>query len=536
MKIITDTCEKIAQQVGCCQPVSDKYLELINNPPEDRGNRLCVSVSDIHLTDGTVGFQNLGENAWKAFYNTLLQRCRSYSINEVLFVLDGDIVDMIRSGQWAANKIYPWERERKAEFSKVVNKITKEIVEVQHKAFFEMLSGLKERLKKEAGVEKVKIIITLGNHDKELFCDQKALTYFYEKGLNIKIKDISLEERQAIGRMYGDEHQFDNLNTAPYLPFYYGDRGFRFFTTHGQWRDKENTRLVKAEQGLPGWSAEEGWNVEKWQKLAYSPFFLPCFGDSVAAGVLSTFIYEVKRKLDEAHYYDKKLTRILDELDLYRPTYAALTRILKETNDMRSEKRGEKAVQIIEDTLYDCIIEWLGWDFTYQTSPLMRRIGLKLIKKTLIFLKSLGWGFEITSMAWIMKFLAFIDRHHRKGVTLREMRRFPSFMPAYRHYGFQIHGEGHTHAPLQEEPNISSKRPSTYINFGTWRDQIIPRKRKGYRRQGTLRTFYILDLINKTDSAKESPRVFDYFVQDTVHWSDAKDSMAQDARKLQPKI
>jgi hypothetical protein len=277
---LKQTSQKIVQVAGYAS-VENQFLELITEPPKDRRNRLCVCVSDIHLTDGTVGYQNLGKFIWDRFYNSLVKRCIDYRVNEVLFVLDGDIVDMIRSSRWAENGIYPWERDREQEFSQVVNQIIKEIVEDKHKDFFETLSGLAKRLESDVSgivADKVKIVITVGNHDKELFCDQKALTYFYDKGLGIKIRDIKLEERQAIGRMYGDETMFEDLSTAPYLPFHYGDTGFRFFTTHGQWRDKANSREIGQENNSPGWSAAGGWSIEKWQKLRYSPFFLPCFG------------------------------------------------------------------------------------------------------------------------------------------------------------------------------------------------------------------------------------------------------------------
>ena len=105
-------------------------------------------------------------------------------------------------------------------------------------------------------------MITIGNHDKELFCDQKALKYFYEKGLGVPLNKINLAERRAIGNMYGDETMFESKKLAPFLPFYYGDRGFRFFTTHGQWRDKENSRKVVAENDLPAWSVNDGWDIE----------------------------------------------------------------------------------------------------------------------------------------------------------------------------------------------------------------------------------------------------------------------------------
>ncbi|OQK17688.1 hypothetical protein AU255_07430 [Methyloprofundus sedimenti] len=544
---------KVVQFAGYAA-VENQYMELIAETHKDnkRGNRLCVCVSDIHLTDGTVGFQNLGKFIWDSFYDSLVERCKTYYINEVLFVLDGDIVDMIRSGRWAEKGIYPWERDREQEFSDVVNLIIKDIVENKHRDFFASLSSLADRLERDvAGIvkDKVKIVITIGNHDKELFCDQKALSYFYEQGLGIKIQDISLQERQAIGRMYGNETMFDDRSVAPYLPFYYGDTGFRFFTTHGQWRDKANSREVDPKKDSTGWSVADGWSIEKWKKLHYSPFFLPCFGDSVAAGVLSTFIYKVKDQLEKEGYKNKRLNCILDELDLYRPTYTALTRILVEADRMRGENKQaqsnqvlettrlkqKNAIHIIEDTLYRCIIEWLSWDFTYQTSPVIRRIGFRIVKKMLVLLQKIGYGLEITAIAWLMKFLALIDRHHNKGVNLREMRKFPAFLPEYLHYGFQIHGEGHTHIPLQEQPDIGGKHPSTYINFGTWRDQILPRKDQGYRRQGVLRSLYILDLENKSKKVTEPERAFDYFVEDIVHWSDFKDKMDQSG-KAEPKI
>jgi UDP-2,3-diacylglucosamine pyrophosphatase LpxH len=319
--------------------------------------------------------------------------------------------------------------------------------------------------------------------------------------------------------MYGDEKMFASVKKAPYLPFYYGDRGFRFFTTHGQWRDLENSRAVDKTDDLPGWSAKDGWNSEIWQELGFSPFLLPCFGDTVAAGVLSTFIYKVKKQLKDEGIDDPELNSVIDELDLYRPTYAALTRILQETGN----KREKRAIEIIEDTIYVCIIDWLSWDFTYQTSPFLRRIGLKAAKIILEFLNSLGHDIKIKAIAGLLKVLAFFSNHHEKKLSLKEMKGFPGFMQAYRHYGFQIHGEGHTHHPLQEELNIKGEHPSTYINLGTWRDQLIPRKNQGYRRRGVLRALFILDLYHENN--KPAKRSFDYFVQDVIRWSDDKDAL-----------
>lgn len=509
---------RLANSMGFSEQ-ENEYLNFINKPSDSRPNRLCVSISDIHLTDGTVGFQNLSIHVWDAFYSAICKRCERYSINEMTLVLDGDIVDIIRTSKWAEKGIYPWERERKAEFSELVNAIIQDIV-AEHKDFFEWLRELPEKLKKDANVETVNKIVLLGNHDKELLCDQKALTYFYEKGLGEKLEDISDDYRRDIGRMYGDENLFVDKQTAPYLPFYFGDCGFRFFTTHGQWRDKENSRKVT------DWSAKDGWRPEVWKKLQYSPFLLPCFGDTVAAGVLSTFIYKVKTQLKEQDYKDSRLNRIIDELDLYRPTYVALLRILDETRAMRKDKGKEVAIKIIEDTLCDCVMQWLSWSFTYKTSPILRRVGLKAAKFALRAMRLFGRSLEVKGIEKLMEVLSFFSPFRKSGVSYKELKTFPSFLPEYHHYKFQIHGEGHTHRPLQEEPNIPGiESPTTYINFGTWRYQIVQRKKRGYRRRGVLRALFILDLIDNTPDKLEGKRSYDYFTEDIIHWSDKSDTL-----------
>lgn len=517
-------------------------LVLITQARAYRPNRLCVVVSDLHFTDGTVGFQNLGDATWEAFYKTILERCVTYRINELVLVLDGDIVDMIRSGKWAEKGIYPWQRERKQEFSAVVNAIIKDIVEDKHRGFFEWLKALEANLQRDtrqwdgqAAFEKLKIVVTVGNHDKELLCDNAALTYFYEQGLGLKLTGIDEERRKLLGRMYGDENLFLDKKTAPYFPFYYGDTGFRFFTTHGQWRDPDNSARISAENGLPAWSVEDGWAIEKWQALRFSPFFKPCFGDTVAAGVLSTFIYKTKIQLDEQGCHDPVIDSVLDELDLYRPTYAAIERILKLTAANRKNQTNLQAVQIIEDTLYACLMAWLDWDFTLQSSPVGRRIGLVIAKWLLKFIKLIGHNLHISFIVGLVKILK-IGNFHDVSPGFTEMAKFPGFLPEYRHYGFQIHGEGHTHQPLQEEVRISGEQhPSTYINFGTWRDQILQRERRGYRRRGMLRALFILDLENLTESKNKNPRTFDYFVIDALHWGDLNDDLTETG-KTEPKI
>lgn len=537
----------------------ESFPESIDDSLEpDRPNRLCVTLSDIHLTDGTVGFQNLEDTVWTEFYDSLAAHCKRNEIEEVTLILDGDVVDMIRSNRWAKAGIYPWQREKKEKFAQVVNQIIVEIIK-QHHVFFTWLQNIKNRLPQDTKIKSgdaINIVIILGNHDKELLCDNDALTYFYENGLGKKLENFSDQERAWLGRMYGDEEMFKEMKTAPYFPFYYGDRGFRFFTTHGQWRDKSNSRKVFSSQGLPGWTAADGWQNETWQQLKFSPFLAPCFGDTIAAGLLSTFIYKAKKKLSEYKEgmkvtgdYDKdenirhdikRLENILDELDLYRPTYKAVVRILDEAKSMHNEA----LVAIIEETLFSEIISWLECDFVYESSSAMFGVFLRVAKYFLKFLKFLKLHkfIALSLVKFSLKFfdwygllkLFFINTFRllsnkdvlTSNLLLKDLKGFPAFMPEYEHYGFQIHGEGHTHIPLEEEPRIRSGKPTTYVNFGTWRDQILGRKNTGYRRRGVLRLFYILDLKGKKDKYKNNEqRQFNYFTEDITKWSDKKDDL-----------
>ena len=82
-------------------------------------------------------------------------------------------------------------------------------------------------------------------------------------------------------------------------------------------------------------------------------------------------------------------------------------------------------------------------------------------------LKLLGHNLHISAIAGLVKALKIDSRNYYAPPTFSEMEKFPGFLPAYRHYGFQIHGEGHTHLPLQKEPNIENEQqhPSTLYQF-----------------------------------------------------------------------
>jgi hypothetical protein len=553
-----------------------EFLDEIDNPDDpDRPNRMCVCISDLHFTDGTVGIQSRSD--WDDLFRFIRQECDDEKIEELFVILDGDVVDLIRSARWSQHGFYPWERESgKAEdrqrFAKIVGQIMGDIgrkhadgaahechEEPQSSlcsgvaedggncAFFRLLQELQGDFK-QAG-KRIEVLVLLGNHDKELLSAPEALEIFYRDCLGWQT--IPAHYRDWVARQYGNP-DFNDPDAVPWFPFYFADRGFRLFITHGQWRDGDNSRAIGAEGGRPGWSMEHGWQPQTWRQLDYRPFTEACFGDTVAAGVLSTFIWKGKQALNKIHAEQSldeaqkdainRLCLILSELDLYRPSFAAVSRILEETTRIKKAGKGRAPAiaEVIEDILQTCVDQWLGWPFTYRSSPPRRRIGLRIFRAWLWLSKRLHRGLELKSIELLMKLLAWFRGHFNKeGVEFSEMVKFPAFLPEYRKFDFRIHGEGHTHNPLQEEPDLKALSDAdrgknyTYVNFGTWRDRIeekntgqtwferlFGRKQTGYRRQSVGRVLFVLDLKPKHPGHK---RQFAYYVEDNLTWSDRLD-------------
>ncbi|HXH71632.1 MAG TPA: hypothetical protein VNI58_02325, partial [Mariprofundaceae bacterium] len=111
--------------------------------------------------------------------------------------------------------------------------------------------------------------------------------------------------------------------------------------------------------------------------------------------------------------------------------------------------------------------------------------------------------------------------------SLAEMQGFPAFLPGYRDYGFRIHGEGHTHVALEEELYFNGPtdhKSYTYINFGTWRNQVVPARPAKYRRRGIGRALWVLDQ-RPADQASGGARRFACWVDDMLSWDDRLDRL-----------
>ncbi|SFZ79099.1 metallophosphoesterase [Chitinimonas taiwanensis] len=486
-------------------------------PPSSAAKRLCVVISDIHCTDGTVGNQSGEGEDWLAFFAQVEQAAQGQ--DELVVILNGDIIDLIRSAAWTEAGVYPWQREH-PRFAELIDTIMAGIVR-QHATpqglfgrdgFFELLRQLTRSLK-ASGV-KVRLVPIVGNHDKELLLVDSARARFYRDCLDWAV-DEDAEYRDWIAAQYG----FDSTRAGaatPWLPFYYGDRGFQLFATHGQWRD--NTNAVQGK----GWKAGR-WQPERWQQQRFAAFTDACFGDTVAAGLLSGFIWDAKnalRVLEAGNRTDSKaiarLCSILDEMDLYRPASKGIVRILQEARAQRGKGADEAIVASISTTFRANLRRWLAQAAAWRRAPFPIIVFLPLL-----WLLSRVRQ-EVVSLG-VMKLMAWVQEP-KPGIALRDLLGLPAFHAAYREYGFSIHTEGHTHVALEADLQFDTpeQQPNySYVNTGAWRGQIFPKANYGYRRRGIGRALYLFDT-----QQGNGERTLRYYVRDALSWGSQLDKLA----------
>lgn len=552
--------------------------------PDDprRPSRVCICLSDLHFTDGTVGSQSVDAVAWERVFETIMDICVNEEAAELHLILAGDVVDMIRTSRWVEAGIFPWDRDSdryrdnpafRGEFENVLLSIMSGIIERHAQpddgdrkaGFFHLLQRLPAALKgydyensatgahRTSRVERVSIIALLGNHDKEVLVSDKVLGMFYEKCLGQSPDPgapnaLSDRYREWIGKMYfGDARRFADAGKkgAPWTPFYWGDRGFRLFVTHGHWRDSANNRSVTGASGQANWKTGDGWRLQHWQKMAFAPFTLPCWGDTVVASFQSGFSIRSRVLLDrlerefrlqntwtaDIEAVFNTLKRVLDETDLYRPTAMATRRVLQLTGDLRRKgPLANRVRQAIETELFNSLHAWLNLSFTMKAATLPVRLVVGVGRRILNVLHFLnrsasGAGYiDLKSAFVIIRTVEYLQQLQRNAPSLGQMLKLTAFLDEYRRYGFRIHGEGHTHIALQED--LYFKRPETpkdrknytYVNFGTWRDRIMATQHRKYRRFAIGRALVVLD------KAGLSGREFSYYVQDVNNWSDNADA------------
>jgi len=490
-------------------------------------NRLCVLISDIHCTDCTVGNQTASETDWQLFFEQMEfavcnpgDKARTpdeQRIDELLLILNGDIVDLIRSSKWAEAGVYPWNRDD-PRFVEIVMAIMRDIViihanerpehsEQPYSGFFYWMRQSLAKLRKNQIT--VTIIPIVGNHDKELQVVADARQLFYEECLGLTSIDISDSYRQWVAAQMGTAK--DEL--YPSLPFYVADTGLRLLATHGQWRDGDNARATA------GWKLSRGWQPQQWKEEQYRPFSDPCFGDTVASGMLSRFIWAMVRTIDKNIPGANRICNLLDEMDLYRPSVSAVVRLLSESRRLSlksSEAKGMHA-QVLR-CFRESLVEWMAHQETWDSAAGTTKCGLYVLN----FLTRFQWYWLDISLMRLMAKMQEPEANIKDNALFG----LPAFQQQYRALGLRLHVEGHTHVALEADLQFEKLRQGrnnyAYINLGAWRDSILPKRNRGYRRRGIGRALFIFDLARLAGTEPEDS--YRFYARDMTSWGDRLDS------------
>ncbi|CAN5436140.1 hypothetical protein BH11PSE11_BH11PSE11_22850 [soil metagenome] len=490
-------------------------------------NRLCVLISDIHCTDCTVGNQTASETDWQIFFDQLLFACghptgktpelgNEQHVDEVLLVLNGDIVDVIRSSKWTEAGVYPWHRDN-PRFDEIVLEIMRDIVAIHadirpavpgkpYSGFFYWMRQTIAELRGH-GVP-VTIIPIVGNHDKELQVVPAARKMFYEACLGITAESIPQRYRDWVAAQLGTPV----TEEYPCMPFYLADHGLRLLATHGQWRDGDNARPGKR------WKLSQGWRPDLWHKEKYKPFSDPCFGDTVASAMLSRFIWSASKSIVSDTRGAIRIHRLLDEMDLYRPTVSAVVRLLSESRRLASEDPAEKGLHgLVLDCFRESLRKWLAHKETWLSASGGMKFGLAVIY---CFCRFRSYWIDVT----LMRLMAKVQEPEA-SIDKSALLKLPTFVAPYRNIGLRLHVEGHTHVALEEEVQFLTPEKHhanyTYVNLGAWRDRVIPKRNTGYRRLGVGRAMFIFDLAKLAVTVPND--AFRYYVRDMTSWGDRRD-------------
>ncbi|WP_088707356.1 metallophosphoesterase [Noviherbaspirillum denitrificans] len=492
-----------------------------------RKNRLCVLISDIHCTDCTVGNQTASETDWQLFFEQMefavgnpgdrAQAPADRRIDELLLILNGDIVDLIRTSKWAAAGVYPWQRDD-PRFADIVVATMRDIVDIHAKkrpqdseqpysGFFYWMRESLDRLRKD-GIA-VTVVPIVGNHDKELQVVPAARQMFYEECLGIDALSISDAYRAWVAAQMGTSE----ADMYPHMPFYFADTGLRLLATHGQWRDQDNARATAR------WKLSHGWQPQAWKEEQYRAFSDPCFGDTVASGMLSRFIWKMASSIDRQMQGANRICNLLDEMDLYRPSVGAVVRLLHES--WRMAIRTPEARGLHNEVLRcfrESLVGWISHDETWNSASLSRKFGLCVLK---VLSKIKWYPLEITLMRMMAKM-----QEPESDIKESTLAGLPAFQPAYRMLGLRLHVEGHTHVALEADMQFQQPREGrnnyTYINLGAWRDAIVQKRNRGYRRRGVGRALFIFDLARQTPHVPDD--AYRFYARDMTSWGDRMDS------------
>lgn len=401
---------------------------------------MLVIVSDLHLTDGTVG-QSIPPGAFQIFAHRLRDMAVSASyraggnyrpIGQIDLLLLGDVLDVIRSARWLGGEARPWHDPQSAAVAETTAKIVGDVVAANKESLAELRGiaangvGIPAR---DPGGERihvsddcyvpVRIHYLVGNHDWMLHLPGPA----YDRIRQTLVRELGLANR--FDRPFAhDPAESDEILEV--------QRRHRVLARHGDIYDPFNFEGDRNASSL---------------------------GDAIVIELINRFAYTVETELGDE--LPAETLNGLREIDNIRPTLLVpvwIDGLLERTCPSPSMR---KHVKQIWDTLAD---RFLQLDFVRSRdtwNPVDLVDGLQRVLKYSRRL-SVGWASAIVN--WLHGLRGSQEAsyyHHALSEQDFRNRRAKHVI-----YGHTHHAES---VPLDASYAGDAVLNQVYFNSGTWR-------------------------------------------------------------------
>jgi len=373
---------------------------------------VLVFLSDIHMTDGSSG-ETIKPTAFRIAAENICKMADTVKpLEEIRLVLLGDIFDIIRSAQWLANAVRPWDVAGPIQ-EQIVRQILDKIITNNKGAL-----GYFDNLRQYAVNKGVPFDITyvIGNHD----------------WLINRYPNCRATAAKALGIAPGSDP----------FPSQLFEPGYEVFARHGDYYDEFNYMGDRDASSI---------------------------GDAIVIELLNRYPHEATRRLTNLVNAGSvttaemdRITQQLKELDNVRPLIDAPSWVLMVAN----KTENEAARKAVEQAWDDCVDDFFkvpfvqGQDkFLWPDKIDLLQIALQLSshasKKTL---EKIG---ELKEKLFPEDKAGGYDRHAFKELRVRSGDA-----------NFVLYGHTHDHLiiPMDQTPlSGGSTQDKIYFNTGTWR-------------------------------------------------------------------
>lgn len=422
---------------------------------------MLVFLSDLHFVDGTAGEHNLPLEAFEILFADLQAKAKDpkKNIQEIKFVLLGDIIDLLRSEQWLAQGCPLAHRPWGAEGAKDVP--TPQPGSPTERKCLEIFLGDPEwgplqpgplapaalsQSARPAGLKRQTILgqnwetFYYFRNFKEIYQIEQPVEIIYIPGNHDRLVNLYPSLREALGRTLG-------LNpVSGWYNYHFEAPDYGVFARHGHQFDF--------------WNYGGGSNLTRAGQL------------QIPIGDVFTTEFAVKIPWLFQRMYGQtypEMAANLRDIDNVRPLSAVLEWVYYRLKASGGAKKALDEVfdQVIKDLLeIDFVQRWRSpatkWDEVLRT---LSSNWLRWLPKSLV---DLIQGENLLGMFLGLK--DFLGRPEDDPLVKGAFNE--NIWSVDSRYNFILYG--HTHTPLHLPLDVvDGRREVTYINTGTWRPRIM---------------------------------------------------------------